>query len=90
MRNHQVRFGMDSQFDSGQGRIDARRDAPDAARVFHLQSVTGSVPVAKSVGTQQLLAAADEVGQFRFRHGRMRAKKTGAGNAGKKIFATPY
>jgi hypothetical protein len=55
-----------------------------------LQPVDRSIPIGKSVEPQQLLAAADEVGQFRFRHARMRANKTSSGNARRKIFATPY
>ena len=83
MRDHQVGPGGGGQLDGGRGRIHARRDAPDPARILHLQPVDRPVPVAKSVRSQQPLAAADDVGQFRFWHGARKAKKTGAGNAGK-------
>ena len=69
VHDQQVRTGGHREFHRGQAGIDGGGEAGDAPGVLHLETVDGTVPVAKPGGTQPAVAMADEINEGRGGHG---------------------
>jgi hypothetical protein len=89
MHDHQIGPGGDGQFDGGQRRIDARRDAPDRPEFSTCKPLTAPSQSQKVSGA----AAFGSGGRCRpvslsaWAH---ESKENGRWQCGEKIFATPY